>query len=124
MKHFKISFILLLFLYNSCEESSVNFYVENKSNEPIDSVTIGLSGFNYKNPITYKEIHPNENINLIYSFKKVPRADGNYKITFFKNRESTSNIFGYYSNGAAGSGNFRATLLVGDSITIEEFFDK
>lgn len=114
----------MLFLYNSCEESSVNFYVENKSNEPIDSVTIGLSGFNYKNPITYKEINPNENINLIYSFKKVPRADGNYKITFFKNRESTSNIFGYYSNGAPRSGNFRATLLVGDFITIEELFDK
>jgi len=112
MKNYLLVYSLLfIFLCSACSENKVSFQIENTSSEQIDSIHIGLSGFNYKKPTEKLTlINSNEKKRLDITFENVPKVDGNYQITVFSGGENKKQSFGYYSNGSPLSKEFNITI--------------
>jgi len=123
MRHFAfLKTLLFILLFNSCSEKQVNFEIENISNDEIDSIHIGLSGFNYKKPTKkITSLNPDEKKTLAIPFNNVPKVDGNYQITILSNGQSKTKSFGYYNNGSPSTEEFHIKID-NDTIIFQEFF--
>ena len=93
----------------SCNNKpSIKFEVTNKSIDLIKNVQISCTGcqnietleFNDKNRIKYR-----------LDMSSIPKTDGNYKIVFYRDGETESKAFGYYTNGHPINSKYEILIL-------------
>ena len=97
----------------------MSFSIKNLTGVVIDSIHIGASGLNYENPKRLVRIGHEELNNINLNLSGIPREDGNYQITIYKENSIKKHPFGYYSNGSPLSNRFELTIET-DSILVKE----
>ncbi|WP_242130822.1 hypothetical protein [Aestuariivivens marinum] len=119
MRNYKARLICsMLFVIMSCQYG-VNFNIENKTPNNIDSLIIS-NGFN---SIKLLDIELNAEKQGFLDFNKEnPNLDGSFYIEIFSKESIRKKGFGYYSNGGPSNSCFNIKIEK-DTIIIKEIFD-
>lgn len=112
-------YIIMLFIFLSCDKHGIDFEINNNQNETIDSLTVS-NGFNESDKITLK---PNGKATVFLDFKaNNTHSDGNFFIKYYSNKKQILKSFGYYSNGIPSTNKMKIEIAK-DTLLVYEAFE-
>lgn len=114
--------ILILIFLSSCQsEIKAKFVIKNMTDNTIDSINI--KSFDHENNSNFIQIKPGDSNIYWLDMTDLPKADGDYLLTFKRNHTYTEmERFGYFTNGypLEEVTNIR---IEKDTVIIEQLFD-
>lgn len=112
---FIFSFFITLM---SCSNSNNNVKFINESDIKIDSIL--LFGNQKCNPLTIKNLLPNNSITGILENCNVRGGDGSYIVKIYTKKNEITKGFGYYTNGVMYFDEIVIKLTKNNTIIVEE----
>ena len=117
MQFLSVYFFLIYFALSCSDSVNIKMKVKNDLQYNIEHMVLKTTG---GSELFYKDLLPNELIELRLDMTDIPKTDGHYIIGYCLKDSSVVRHFGYYTNGYPINNRFEIGIRV-DTILIKEF---
>jgi|JI9StandDraft_1071089.scaffolds.fasta_scaffold840658_1 hypothetical protein len=117
MRFLTVYFFLIYYALSCSDRANIKMIVKNELQYNIEHMILKTTG---GSELFYKDLLPNELIELRIDMTDIPKTDGHYIIEYYIKDSSVVRHFGYYTNGYPINNRYDIRIQV-DTILIKEF---